>query len=309
MHTPITPAAPHRLLGLACALAAALGFACSLVLARISYDHGSNSQTVMLVRFALVALLMLAWNRWRGHSLALAPKLVAGCCALGVFYFIGIGAYLTSVNWLPVSLAVLVFYTFPILIALLSAALARRWPQPLEMLALLVAFAGLALALEVRGGVELHPLGLALACCAALGVTLNMVSSGYLLQRIPTTVFSFYLTLTTGTLSALAVLASGGPALPQSTAGWWAFGAMLATFIIAFIGTYNGIRLLGAVRLSTIMNLEPLATILIAVAALGESLSGRQTLGGGIVLAAILLAQWPQWRAARRQRAAAAASG
>jgi len=294
-------AAPHRLLGLACALAAALGFACSLVLAKISYDHGSNSQTVMLVRFVLVVLLMLAWNRWRGHSLALPGKLIAGCAALGGFYFMGIGAYLTSVAWLPVSLAVLVFYTFPILIALLSAALARRWPQPLEMLALLVAFAGLALALEVSGGVELHPLGLTLACCAALGVTLNMVSSGYLLQRMPTTVFSFYLTLTTGILSALAVLATGGPELPQGATGWWAFCGMLASFIIAFLGTYNGIRLIGAVRMSTIMNLEPVATILIAVAALGESLSARQVLGGGIVLAAIVLAQWPRWRAALRR--------
>ncbi len=287
-----------NLLGLICAVISATGFACSLVMARITYDHGSNAQTIMTVRFALLALLMLSWNHWRGQSLRLAPRLALGCSALGLFYFIGIGSYLASVGYLPVSLAVLIFYTFPILIALLSATLARRWPQPLELIALLLAFSGLVMALDVQTeGLQL--IGLIFAVCAALGVCINMVGSGYLLQHVPTTVFSFYLALSTCAVSGTVMLATGGLALPVDAPGWGAFSAMLGFFIIAFICTYKGIRLIGAVRMSTVMNLEPVATILIAVALLGESLLGQQLLGGGIVLAGILLAQWPQLRSAR----------
>ncbi len=294
------PSRPQaNLPGLACALIAATGFACSLVLARVSYDYGANAQTVMATRFALLALLMLGWNRLRGQSTTLRPRLAVSCFVLGLFYFIGIGSYLASVAYLPVSLAVLIFYTYPILIALLSAALARRRPRALELLAALLAFAGLLLALNVQTQ-GAKGIGLALACCAALGVSINMVASGYVLRQVPTTVFSFYLALATCSVSIVAVTATGGPALPAGAAGWTAFGAMLATFVVGFICTYNAIRLIGAVRTATVMNLEPVATILIAVALLGESLASRQILGGAVVLAAIALAQWPRFRSMRR---------
>ncbi len=39
---------------------AAVSFALTLVLARISYDHGSNVETVMLVRFTMLTVILMA---------------------------------------------------------------------------------------------------------------------------------------------------------------------------------------------------------------------------------------------------------
>lgn len=291
-------------LGIGLAIVGASGFACSVVLARMSYDHGTNAMTIMSVRFALLAVLMWLWSQWRGETRRIGAKLLLGCLAISVTYFVGIGAYLSSVAYLPVSLAVLIFYTFPILTALMSAALDRRWPRALELLALAAAFFGLLVALDISTADEqplnLHPLGLFLAACASVGVATNMVSSSAIMKRLDTSVFSFYLAIGACAISTAAALGGEGWHLPHGETGWWAFSLMLLSFCTAFVATYSGLRLIGPVRISTVMNLEPVATILIAVALLGETLGDSQLLGGAVVIAAVLLAQWP----GRRQIAA-----
>lgn len=287
-------------LGIGLAIIGASGFACSVVLARMSYDHGTNAMTIMSVRFALLAVLMWLWSSWRGETKLIRPKLVVGCLAISVTYFVGIGAYLSSVAYLPVSLAVLIFYTFPILTALISAAVDRRWPRALELAALAAAFFGLLVALDVdmtgQQSLDLHPLGLLLAICASIGVATNMVSSGAIMKRLDTSVFSLYLAIGACVISTVVAVSGEGYHLPYGETGWWAFSLMLLSFCAAFVATYSGVRLIGPVRISTVMNLEPIATILIAVALLGETLGNSQLLGGAVVITAVVLAQWPRRR-------------
>jgi len=68
---------------------------------------------------------------------------------IGLVYFLGTGCYLSSILYLPVSLAVLVFYTYPLMTVVFESALDRRLPRLLDVVAFLVAFGGLALALQV----------------------------------------------------------------------------------------------------------------------------------------------------------------
>lgn len=284
------------LAGFLSAIIGAIGFSFSIVLARMSYDYGTDPQSVLLVRFILLGLIMAGWNVISGISMRVTPRLLLANLAVSAIYFIGIGSYLTSVTYLPVSLAVLLFYTYPIVVAILGAMLDRRWPHPLEIIALIFGFTGLLIALEINVA-TIPAMGLLFGIMASLGVALNMLASGYLLKNIPTTVFSVYMSISTSALAAIAVITLGdGIALPNAPAGWWIFICMLVTFIGGFLAIYKGIQLIGSLRTSTIMNLEPIATTLVAVVLLHEILTQRHILGGLIVLAAILLAQWPQLR-------------
>ena len=279
-------------LGYLLTIIAALSFACSLVLARVTYDYGSNPETVLVVRFSALAVLLVIWNTWRGKSLAIPPKLIALSMLVGLAYFIGIGSYLSSVAYMPVSLAVLIFYTFPILVTLISAAIHKHWPHPLQILALVIAFAGLILALDVEtDGVQL--IGLVFAVLASLGVTANMLSSAHVLKQVSTTVFSFYMALSTLLLSLVVTLFNGEFSPPHSTEGIIYFAGMLLFFFSGYICTYNAVRLIGPVLMSPLMNLEPIATSLLAVLLLEEVLLIQQVWGGAIVIFGILLAQLP----------------
>lgn len=263
------------------------------MLARLSYDYGSDVPTVLTVRFTLLCILLLIWNTLRKQAMRLPPRLAAHTLICGIFYLAGIGSYLLSVAYLPVSLAVLIFYTFPILVTVIAAVLARKAPGLLEILALMIAFLGLLIALNVQTD-GLQWLGIALAVMASLGVAANTVFSGYLLDYMSTSVFSVYTSGIVALIAILLVIYNGGLALPESATGIIVFSGMLLTFGVGYIAIYSGIRLLGAAPLATIMNLEPVATIMIAAVLLGEVLNRQQMLGGLIVLAGILLAQWPQ---------------
>ncbi|MEH6455354.1 MAG: DMT family transporter [Cocleimonas sp.] len=283
------------LLGILLSLSGATFFALSIVTARWSYDYDVNTQTVMLIRFMCIIIIMLAWNKSKNITLMLPKSDLIKCSVLGVFYFIGIGSYLASVAYMPVGLAVLILYTFPILVIFTTAIVEKRKPSVLQFLALVIAFIGLFIALDIDTD-NTQPIGIFLAVMAAVGVTINMIGSASILKRIDFSLFSLYQATVITLISATVILFTGGISLPNSTQGWLIFMTMLISFIIAYLSVYTSLKFIGAVRTSTIMNLEPIMTILFAIALLQEQMTIEKLVGGGIVLCAILLAQLPQIR-------------
>jgi len=283
------------LLGILLSLSGASFFALSITTARWSYDYGSNTPTVMLIRFLTLFAIMLFWNKAKKVHLVLSNKDIFKCSVLGVFYFIGIGAYLSSVNYMPVGLAVLILYTFPILVILASALVNKRKPGVLEFVALIIAFLGLFIALDIDTE-NTKLTGVLLAGTAAVGVTINMLGSANILKRIEFSLFSLYQAIIVSTISAFFVVFTGGIALPNSPKGWLIFLVMLTSFVIAYLSVYASLKIIGAVRTSTIMNLEPVMTTVFAFALLQEQMTKEKFIGGIIVLFAILLAQLPQIR-------------
>jgi len=283
------------LLGILLSLSGATFFALSITTARWSYDYGTNTQTVMLVRFLVLLVIMFFWNKVRQIPLILSSNDILKCSILGVFYFIGIGAYLSSVAYMPVGLAVLILYTFPILVILASAVVNKRKPGLLEFAALIIAFIGLFIALDIDTE-NTKLIGVVFAGTAAVGVTINMLGSANILKRIPFTLFSLYQAIVVSTISAAFVVFTRGIALPNSPKGWIPFLVMLISFVIAYLSVYISLKVIGAVRTSTIMNLEPVITTVFAFALLAEQMTKEKLIGGMIVLFAILLAQLPQIR-------------
>jgi drug/metabolite transporter (DMT)-like permease len=58
---------------------------------------------------------------------------------------------------------------------------------------------------------------------------------------------------------------------------------------IAYIAFFAGLRIIGPVRASVLMNSEPIYTILLAAIMLGEELSHLQVLGAGLVVGGIIM--------------------
>jgi drug/metabolite transporter (DMT)-like permease len=96
-------------------------------------------------------------------------------------------------------------------------------------------------------------------------------------------------------LSALAVCntmlaVAGGAALPGNATAWLAIGAIaLFSTVMAVAAFLVGIKHIGAAQGSIISTLEPVITICLGVALLGESITATQLLGGAMVLAAVIL--------------------
>lgn len=268
----------------------------SFVLARPVYDAGSNPLTVIALRYPATVLMLALALRLRGRSLVLARRELATSYGVGLAYFVATGSYLASIFYLPVSLAVLLFYSYPLLTVVFESLLQRRLPRPLDVAAFVAAFAGLALALEVSFA-ALDPRGIALALLGAVAAAGTFVWTGRALAAADMTVVTFHLSVCGSAVSIIALIASGSYAPPANGfTGWLVMAAVILLFGVGFVAMFTGVKLIGALRTSMVMNLEPIATIALAVLILGEAFTLQQVAGAALVFGAIIVTQ-------RRKRA------
>lgn len=277
--------------GVSVVLAAAFLISLTNVLAPILYDNGSNALTYLTLRFVFFVAVCRLWFRLRGISSDVTPRQRLNAYGAGGAYVVGAGCLLSSFAYIPVSMAVLILYLFPLLTMIATNALDRRPPNATEALCLLAAFMGLALALGVNFE-TLHPLGLGLAGLGAIGIAAFVVWSGRSLQDVDSTVSTYHMAVSGAVLATVATLASDSFTMDiPSLYGWLVFTAAVLSFAAAFFAMFSGVRLVGSVRFGMLMNTEPVITIALSLMLLGESLTVLQYAGAALIIGAVVVAQ------------------
>lgn len=290
--------------GLLKVLAAAAALGTLGPVAVVAYGQGVEPATLSALRAGIGAAILGAIvlsRRQPSVSLArLAPRqraLLALAVAvnglMNLTLFFGFGA-------MAVGLVMVIFYCYPVLVALMSAALGRERLTPVRILALAFAGAGLALVLGSQLGPGAHATaaGVALAGIAATchAVYLVAIRGGF--DAVPA-------------VQATSLVLAGGLAISGTTAlviegvgvaGEW-LASPVAWAAIMCAGTFGaalpkvwviaGVRLIGSTRVAVAMLMEPVVAVAVAAAALGQRLTGLELAGGAAILVAVVLAQLP----------------
>lgn len=282
-------------MGSLAALASAASFALNLVLARVVYDAGGNIHAINLVRpFAFLVCVLLVL-RLAGQPIYLPPSRRWASLGVGLLLTAELYAILGAIQFIPVSLAVLINYCYPLLIALVTWSLGRERATLPKALCLLAAFGGLALALMGSGG-EQEPLGLVLAFVSALVMAAMLITSERTMAGVDRRVVMLYLLCVSCAVVSLLSLTLVDPAWPAGSLGWLAFAGSTVCFVLATFLLFTAVDMIGPLRTAVIDNSAPVWAIGFAVLLLGEVLSPRQWLGAGTVIAAVLALQLLQGR-------------
>ena len=270
----------------------ALAFTTSTIFARLTYDAGSDAVTVLALRYSVVALLLYLYFRLRGQPPWLPPPLGRKAIGVGLLVAAYAFGYLGAVQYIPVSLAVLIFYTYPLLTGVGARLFEREALSPGKLLALGLGLLGVALAVEVTlTGIDAR--GLGLAALGAVGIAASIIASQRAMRTTGSLSVTFYVNLVAAFVYLAVGLLRGGFALPDTAAGWHALLAMPLFFSVGIIGFFAAVSLIGGVKTATIMNVEPVFTVLGAVLVLGEHLAPLQLLGAALVVLAIFLVHRP----------------
>lgn len=268
-------------------------FAASNNLVRLSFDHDVNRLTAVAVRSWVVVLALGGLCLIRRKPL-FPGRLGAGAWAL----LVGLGLLLSiqqitliaSFKAMPISLAILIFFVFPILVGLIGWIVREERLTWVKIGAALMAFVGLMVALDVFN-IRVGWIGVALALTAALTVALNIVGSRQAMNRIhPLTVtFVMFLISALPLTAGLAIDLEGGVALPPAAdlEGWLVFAGAMLLGPFAFVCFYMALPMTTGMRAAMMMNGEPVATMFVAALLLGEILYPSQYLGAALVIAAI----------------------
>ena len=199
---------------------------------------------------------------------------------------------------ISIALALLVFYLYPAMVAVVSVIWFGERLDRLRWGALAVSLSGLVLVLAGdRAGVgALDALGIGLAFVGGLGQVFYVLAARHGFGHVPGPqaaaltmggAMTIYLViaLLTGSLATLAApLASVNALWPVVVAG--VIGAGIPT--VAYIA---GIRLLGPSRAVILATLEPVVGVLLAALLLAEQPTPIQLVGGALILVAAVLLQ------------------
>ncbi|WP_029770425.1 DMT family transporter [Pseudogulbenkiania sp. MAI-1] len=274
------------LIGLIQVLLSAVAFGAMAILARFAYADGTSPATLLLLRFAIAGLVLLPWVRLRRLPWPTGRPLLA-LVLMGALGYAGMSAcYFNALNHASAGTVALLLYLYPVLVLLLSMLLGERLTS-LRLIALLLALSGLAVTIGLE--FSARPLGLLLGIGAALIYSLYILAGSRFTAGTDPLAAACVVTLS-ATASYAVQIAWQGWTPPQSTQGWLAIVTMALLCTVAAVALFlHGLEKIGATRASLVSTAEPVVTILLAWALLGEPIGLSQMLGGMLILGAVLL--------------------
>jgi drug/metabolite transporter (DMT)-like permease len=278
-------------LGGALVALASMQFGGVVVLGKIVIDGGLPVPSFLAVRFSVAAALLglaLVVTRQplaaaRGEGWRLAGLGIAGYAVEAALFF----AALRHGTAAPVTL---LFFTYPVLVSVLSVALGRGLPGRLVIAALASSVGGASIVVVTGQGLEIEAAGVLLALGSAATFSLYLLGAEAVLKETNSLSGSMW-------VSAAAAVALGAFALVSGSGQWpaglrqWAPVLGSAAFTAgAFACLFAGLRRLGAVRTSIVAASEPLAATTLAVIFLHEPLRAATVFGGLLILAGAVAA-------------------
>jgi drug/metabolite transporter (DMT)-like permease len=267
----------------------ALGFGLLPILSLYVYRSGVNVVTMLFIRFAIAAVLLLLYARLRRGGGKAGRMPLAAVAALGLFYTLQSAFYLSAVRFVPVSLATLILYFYPALVCLLSFLFEGTRLQWKTLASLAVSSAGLLLVLGTTFG-RLDGRGVLLAAGAALVYSFYITLSNRVLKRVAPLDLMGAISLS----CALLFLLAGGLFRSLDFRFDPAALAPLAAIVLfctlaSILFFFRGIELLGPSRTAILSMAEPLFSILLAALLFRDRLSLQQAIGGACLLGGIFL--------------------
>lgn len=299
--TGMATAAPRaaRLSGLAFAtlLLIALLMGANHVAARVAFQHGVDVATAVSVRSSVTALVVATILLAARVPVRFERRHARALPAIGLLIGVQSLCLYSAVARLPVALALLVFNSFPLWIALAARLMYGARPDRRLLMAMPVLLGGLALALDVSGAAsglgaagQWQRIGsgvaFALGAAATFSVALVLVEheAGGLDGRLRTAT-------TMAIVACLAVttaLVQGGFRLPSAGPGWWGLALLTVLYGTGITILFTVLPRLGVVGNSAIMNVEPVFALVLAWLVLGQAIAPSQVAGALVVVGAVV---------------------
>jgi drug/metabolite transporter (DMT)-like permease len=290
-------------IGVAAVLLGSALFAVNGTVSKVVLAEGMSSLRLVEIRcVAAAALFFLITGLRRPASLAIGPRELGFVVIFGVTGVAFVQwLYLVAIARMPVSLALLIEYTAPLLVALWVRFVRRGVVRGRVWVALVLSFGGLAVVAQVWQGITLDRVGMLAAGAAAISyAAYYLLGERALGQRDQLSLLSW---------SFAAAGAFWSVLLP-----WWSFPFGLLDDVAPIAGTKAPIWLLlvwvvvlgtvfpfglllfglariGATRTGLIGTAEPVLAGLVAWIMIGERLTAWQLAGAVVVLAGIVLAE------------------
>ena len=288
----------HIYFGIIAALISAMTFALNVTLVPIAYDSGANIHAVNFVRPVAFLFCMLVAVKAAGVSLRLPSSGRNAAMGLGLVMCLELYALLEAIRFIPVALAILTLYLYPLLIACVEHLLGRTRIGLVRGAAMLITFLGLFLVFNA-------PLespdwrGMVLALGAAFGLAAMVWCSEHVLKPHDHRVVMCWMVGATSVIvTAVVLIGQIELTWPNNDDGWWALVASAICYILATFLLFKAVAWIGPLRTGVMDTSAPVWALFFGWLLLDQSLTKLQFAGALLVVSGITVIQWRSGRKA-----------
>lgn len=282
-----------RLIGVICAIGAAVCYGTNPLGALNLYAEGMNTPSVLFFRFGLawciVAVVMAFRAVSRREKLNVSRREFWTLTALGVlFIFSSLTLYL-SFRYMPAGVASTILFTYPVMTAVIMTCFFHERLQVGTVVSIVLSLLGVLLLYwgDSEGALSLG--GVALVLVSALTYALYII----VVDKSPLAMSSFKVNFFVLFYCALGMvffaLMSGQPLMlpPTPTAWLWVSWLAIVPAIMALVMMVYAAKYLGSTPTAILGALEPTTAVLIGVFLFDEPFSLRLLVGIVLILVAV----------------------
>jgi drug/metabolite transporter (DMT)-like permease len=253
--------------------------------------RGQPPFALLFFRFAVAAVILAVVTIATRRPLTPEPGERLG---LAIAATLGYGSesalYFAALNHGSAATVTLLFYLYPVWVMLTAIALDRRIPAGRLVTALAMAIVGSAVVVVGGSGVEIAPIGIALAILCSLTYTGYVTAADRVLRRTNPLTTAAWLAAGASVANLTYALAFRGWSTPPGSFVGLRVLGMGACTAGAFVCMIASLQLIGAVRNAIIGVLEPLSVAVLAAVFLAEPITTSTAIGGGLILVAAVVA-------------------
>lgn len=271
-------------------LAAAAMWGCIGIFVRHQNALGFDAKQITSVRCLTCSLLILMWILVTDRSKLKIKRndfgwfLANGILSIYIFNT----AYQAAITLVSLSTAVVLLYTAPAFVMLMSVIFFHEKFTWVKGLCLVLCIGGSALVSGIAGGMELNLPGVGLGLVSGIGYALYSIFSSVILKKYHPFTNIFYTFLIAGIAGALTSDAAGTFRMMAGSAEaflWMVSGGVVTGFL-AYAAYTTALQYMNASKAAILASLEPVVATLVGIFVYGETV----TLTGGIGILMVFLA-------------------
>lgn len=286
--------------GILITLLAAACFGAASPIAKAVYQYDVTVSCVLTWRFLIASVLLWGYLILFRQDLNLRVKkdqLLTLIAVGGAAHFLTTQCYFNALIYVPISVQIIFYYTYPFMVTGLSILLLRENMSRGQLVSLVAAFIGILMTISLDD-LRLNWIGIVLsigaAACQTAYILLlgrrNMAGLDSIVIGAYSSLFAF--------LSFLVFTLARGELRVDLALPCWAGIAGMAVFTSAVgaVALALGIKLIGGAKAAIISVFEPIEAILLGVILFHETITLRGCIGIALVIGAILLVNYSQTR-------------
>lgn len=279
-------------------LSAAVMWGCIGIFVRRLNAYGFDAMQITAVKCLVNASLMFLFILFTDRK-----KLVVHRKDIGWFFanalcsiYIFNTAYNAAITMISLSAAVVLLYTAPVFVMLMSVAFFHERFTKRKALCLLLCVGGSALVSGVAMGMKLNTLGVLFGLISGVGYACYSIFSGVIVKRYHPFTNVLYTFLIAGFAAALSCNMRETMQLLAGSreAVYWMMGNSVITSFLPYLTYTTALQVIRPSKAAILASLEPVVATLVGVFVYQEMVSLSGGLGILMVFAALVLSSLPE---------------